>query len=181
MADDISHLPPGDRPLECGDCKKPVEVCYTDATESPPQHTHMCGECPVLQKKLHGSPPSSLGAGPSPHTSLCCGTCGTTIEEVQTGAPIGCSACYEVFDEVFVQEMVKVGAISKRFKKGTRGQTIHVGKAPGQITTITPTAKVIALNQALDDTLKREDYEQAAALRDQIKALTEEDPNAKDE
>ena len=33
--------------------------------------------------------------------------------------------------------------------------------------------QLVALHQALHETLSREDYEQAAWLRDQIKALTE--------
>ena len=41
------------------------------------------------------------------------------------------------------------------------------------MTEISPTLRLIALNEALDETLIREDYEQAALLRDQIRALKE--------
>jgi protein arginine kinase activator len=33
--------------------------------------------------------------------------------------------------------------------------------------------RLLALNEALNETIQREDYEQAALLRDQIKAITD--------
>ncbi len=48
-----------------------------------------------------------------------------------------------------------------------------MGRAPGEKIEISPSLKLIALNEALSETLSREDYEQAAWLRDQIKKLTE--------
>ena len=50
-----------------------------------------------------------------------------------------------------------------------------MGRTPGQAVAINPSLKLLALHQALNETLSREDYEQAAWLRDQIKALTEGD------
>jgi protein arginine kinase activator len=44
---------------------------------------------------------------------------------------------------------------------------------------INPSSRLLALNEALKETLSREDYEQAAWLRDQIKALTESEAKDK--
>ncbi len=43
-----------------------------------------------------------------------------------------------------------------------------------KIQEINPSLRILALNEALNEMLKSEKYEQAAWLRDQIKALTDE-------
>lgn len=138
----------------------------------------MCQDCPMLRQKLYGTQthitvtPETLAAG------LCCGSCGTTADEIKMGIPLGCSVCYEVFDDLLTQELLTQERLpsSQRARKAA----MHMGKQPGQTAEITPAMKLVALHQALHETLSREDYEQAAWLRDQIKALTnddESDPN----
>lgn len=56
---------------------------------------------------------------------------------------------------------------------------LHMGRLPGQAVEINPALKLLALNQALHETLSHEDYEQAAWLRDQIKELTDEENDGK--
>ncbi|MBB64423.1 MAG: hypothetical protein CMO81_05110 [Waddliaceae bacterium] len=56
---------------------------------------------------------------------------------------------------------------------------VHVGRAPGQSAEMSPTLRLVALNEALKETLSREDYEQAAWLRDQIKELKGEEYDTK--
>ncbi len=88
------------------------------------------------------------------------------------GAKVGCSACYDVFEDLILQEMSTQDRLPPSHK-GKRGMPLHMGRAPGQPATVNPALKLLALHQALNETLAREDYEQAAWLRDQIKALTE--------
>ena len=57
---------------------------------------------------------------------------------------------------------------------------LHIGRAPGEVVEINPTLRLIALNEALDETLIREEYEQAAVLRDQITAFKEKKDEKKE-
>ncbi|MDF2550056.1 MAG: hypothetical protein K0S07_1123 [Chlamydiales bacterium] len=162
-----------ERPLECGECKKTIAVCYSDATGKTISHLYMCSECPVLERKLHRLSSEELAEGHIGGSGLCCGSCGTTLEAVRTGSALGCPACYEIFGDFLVQELIQNESIpsNSSLKKSA---TLHIGRTPGQSTMINPSMRLIALNEALSDTLRREDYEQAAWIRDQIKALTGE-------
>ena len=163
-----------ERPLECGECKKNITVHYTEVIGDLITTTAMCADCPELQKRLHGIPSfengtaqSELGAG------LACGNCGTTLEALRVGAPVGCSVCYEVFDPILLQEMVASDKVPARLANAKKSVPIHIGRAPGESVEMNPALRLLALNEALNETLKKEDYEQAAWLRDQIKALTD--------
>lgn len=132
----------------------------------------MCADCPVLKRKLRGAP-TPQQQDKEQIAGLACGDCGTTLESLQVGNPLGCSHCYEVFDEVILAELQAADKLPPRVAKPRKSIPIHIGRAPGETIEISPTLKLLALNEALDETLKREDYEQAALLRDQINALQE--------
>ncbi len=164
-----------ERPLECSECKRSIAVHYTEIVGKNISHVYMCSECPILRHRLHGTPhienmESQTGIG----TGLACGNCGTTLDAIRLGTPLGCNVCYEVFDAVLLSEMVAARKIPPRITNGTKkNATLHRGRSPGEIQEISPSLRLLALNEALNEMLKTEDYEQAAWLRDQIKALTE--------
>jgi protein arginine kinase activator len=163
-----------ERPLECSECKKPVTVHYTEIVEGSVTRTCMCADCPELQKRLHGiQNMPGMGSLPGIGTGLACGNCGTTLETITMGNPLGCSACYEVFTDVLLPEMNAAGKIPPRIANAKKNVPIHIGRAPGEMKEMNPSLRLLSLNEALNETLKREDYEQAAWLRDQIKELTE--------
>lgn len=165
-----------ERPLDCGECKKPVKVRYVEIIDGQIVQTIMCADCPHLEKKLHGtSYNKTIASKVSKATSLVCGNCGTSLEFIRTGNPLGCPECYEVFADALVEDLLKEKKISCHLKLNKRTQPLHIGRTPGEVTEISPTLHLIALNEALDETLIREDYEQAALLRDQIRALKEHD------
>lgn len=173
---------PPDRPLECYECKKPIVVHYTEIIGSNITHTSHCADCPILQRKLHGvQKHPQEGAELEGAGNLCCGNCGTTLEAVQMGTPLGCTTCYEVFADVLLSEMLAANKISLRISPNKTSIPLHIGRVPGETAEITPSLRLLALNEALNETLKREDYEQAAWLRDQIKALTEKSGDQNEE
>jgi protein arginine kinase activator len=88
--------------------------------------------------------------------------------------------CYEVFDDVLISEMLAARKIPPRIANAKKTVPVHIGRAPGEIKEISSSLRLLALNEALSDMLKKEDYEQAAWLRDQIKALTEKNPSSKE-
>lgn len=164
-----------DRPLECSSCKKTIAIQYTEIAGSNFIQSSMCAECPVLQRQIHGrtalTPAQELGKTAA---GLCCGHCGTTLEGIRTGNPLGCSECYEVFGDLLLQDMISAGKLPTRLSAAAKKTTpLHHGRSPGEMTEMNPSLRLLALNEALNETLSREDYEQAAWLRDQIKALME--------
>ena len=167
-----------DRPVECSQCKKPAKIAYKELVESSMQCTEMCADCPILQQKLHGqSPAVKLQEGLADmEAGLCCGNCRTTLESIKMGNLLGCSECYTVFSDVLIAELIASEKIPSRIKKDAltkKNQPLHLGKSPNKPLTIPSSSRLIALNEALNDALKRENYEQAAWLRDQIKAFNE--------
>jgi protein arginine kinase activator len=136
----------------------------------------MCAECPVFQQRLHGSallPPLREGLAEA-EAGLCCGNCGTSLESVKMGNPVGCSECYCVFSDMLVSELIAANKIPSHIKKeilAKKSQPIHLGKTPNKPLTIPSSSRLTSLNEALNEALKKENYEQAAWIRDQIKDL----------
>lgn len=162
-----------DRPLECTECKRPVSVYYTEIVDDNMTHTCMCSECPVLRRRLHGTPHTEHAFSPGETTGLACGNCGTTLEAIKLGALLGCDVCYDVFDDVILSEMVTAGKLPGRGIPSKKNIPVHIGRSRGEMHEMSHAARLLALHEVLNEMLKSEDYEQAAYLRDQIKALTE--------
>jgi protein arginine kinase activator len=169
--DNEEQLP--ERPLECSECKKPISVCYTTIIDNNMTRTSMCADCPELHRRLHRTPARSTSYPKEIASGLACGNCGTTLESLRVGIPLGCNTCYEVFSDVLIGEMLAAEKIPARLAANKKSIPIHIGRTPGESQAINPSLRLLALNEALSETLKKEDYEQAAWLRDQIKALTE--------
>lgn len=163
-----------ERCLECSECKKPIHTCYTVATQSGIQRLNMCADCPMLHKKLYGQENiPSQATGNDPRTSLCCGSCGLTRDEVQMGSPLGCALCYELFQDEVFHDIVDIGHMPNKIKEGNQATHLHIGKTPAtQQQTWNSGVTLVSLQKELQETLKREDYEQAAWIRDKIQALT---------
>lgn len=161
-----------ERPIECSECKKSVKVVYKEIVGDTINCTEMCQDCPILKAKLHGDTPTSKGK----ESSLCCGVCGTSLETVQMGQPLGCPECYTVFGEYIIRQLIDTGSIPSSLKKQAQTQklqTLHIGRSPKQPGSPALSSKLSSLNEALSDALKKENYEQAATLRDQIKSLSD--------
>lgn len=171
-----------ERSVECSHCKKPIKVIYKEIVDNSMICTEMCGDCPVLQQKLHGQmaefqPREGLT---ETEAGLCCGNCRTTLESIKMGNPLGCSECYAVFADVLISELIASDKLPLRIKKdlmAKKTQPLHLGKSLHKPVTIPASSRLTALNEALNEALKKENYEQAAWIRDQIKALTEKGSN----
>lgn len=168
-----------ERPVECSHCKKPVKVVYKEIVDNNIIVTEMCADCPILQQKLHGQMAEQILHEGLIETEagLCCGNCRTALDSIKMGNPLGCSECYAVFADVLVSELAASEKLPARIKKDIltkKTQPLHLGKSPNKSLTIPPSSRLTALNEALNEALKKENYEQAAWIRDQIKALTKE-------
>src|ERR1700722_1489441 len=116
-----------DRPLECSECKKPLAVQYTEVIGHSITHTCMCADCPELQKRIHGKPNQHPGfEALETKTGLACGNCGTTLEGLRVGASLGCSECYQVFDQVILPEILATGKLPLRLETAKKTDPIHI-------------------------------------------------------
>lgn len=87
------------------------------------------------------------------------------------------------FSDVLINEIAnaeKVPAYLRKALISKKTQPVHIGKTPHKPLTIPSSSRLTALNEALNEALKIENYEQAAWLRDQIKALTEKSDEGKE-
>ena len=160
-----------ERPLDCHDCKREVAVQYTEIVGERMTRTVMCAQCPHLEKHLYGTRMAQGVEGVVVQTSVVCAHCQTTLEAVRMGDMLGCKECYNTFADIVIDELLREKRISRHFTANARTQPLHLGRVPGEVSKISPTLRLIALNEALDETVIREDYEQAALLRDQIEKL----------
>jgi len=164
-----------ERPIECGQCKKGAEVVYKEIVGQTITTTKMCADCPVLLKKLHGMTPAEAeGSQEENGAGLFCGKCHTSLEAVKMGNPMGCSECYTLFGDLLVQELFAENKIPKHLEKARRNQPLHIGRTPGKTVPVAGSNRLTSLNEALNEALQKENYEEAAWLRDQIKELMEE-------
>jgi len=161
-----------ERPVECGQCKKPAKILYKEIVGNTVTVTEMCADCPILLKKLHGVS-EGKGAEIKEETGagLFCGHCHTPLEAVKMGNPMGCSECYNIFGDLLVTELIAENKLPKQMEKARRNQPLHIGKTPDKPVSIPESNRLTTLNEALNEALKKENYEEAAWLRDQIKEL----------
>lgn len=164
----------GERPVECGQCKKSAKVIYKEIVGNTISVIETCADCPILLNKLQGSSPKVNGATPGKEGSeagLFCGQCHTPLEAVKMGNPMGCSECYRIFGDLLVQELIAENKIPKQMQNNRRNQPLHIGKTPDKSVRVPVSNQLPALNEALNEALRHENYEEAAWLRDQIKEL----------
>ncbi|RDB31262.1 hypothetical protein HAT2_00630 [Candidatus Similichlamydia laticola] len=99
-------------------------------------------------------------AGSSQQAAIRCATCGTFVDAVKQGAPLGCSGCYSVFSDFLVASDL------------LDGKHMHVGRAPGnEVMPHSLCHQLSVLNEKLKAVLDVEDYEEAARIRDQIRGI----------
>lgn len=161
-----------ERPAECAHCQKPVCVHYKEMVGQEVLCTQMCAECPVLERKLHGDWALSSG---SSEVVLSCEECGTTLAEVESGKLLGCTNCYSLFGEIVAEKLCKEYLIAPSCEAAFRQKKeLHVGGVPGQSATLSRQSRLASLNEALNEAVRKENYEEAARIRDEIKQMVEE-------
>ncbi|MBI2874716.1 MAG: UvrB/UvrC motif-containing protein [Firmicutes bacterium] len=173
----------------CEECRKrPASIHMTRVVqdESGPRKTevHLCREC-AQEKQVQGSwgfdlagPPFSIpallagfmdGTGYAPQVlkttyTVKCPGCGMTFEHFRDTGRLGCGRCYQVFKD-------QLSTLLRRI----HGKSRHAGKVPARAAGIlTARRNLEQLREALGRKIEEEDFEAAAALRDQIRRLERE-------
>ena len=154
----------------CCVCKeKPATVHLTEIKGDKVQKVDLCEAC----AKAKGVNDSNfaladllLGLGASQEieqsaggVELKCPTCGFTQADFKKSGRLGCPECYKTFVE-------GLEGLLKSMHKGTK----HAGKVPEALRkTREATDRMKSLQKKLAKAIEEENFEQAAALRDEIK------------
>lgn len=116
-----------------------------------------------------------LGAGVAAMNSLAgverCSTCGSSFNDIVKGGHIGCSDCYDKFADRLEPSIRKI-----------HGKTKHIGKfisydesnEPEKAESKKEMDELEQLKEQLQKAISEQRFEDAAVLRDKIKALTED-------
>jgi protein arginine kinase activator len=153
----------------CQRCKNEATVHLTEKAGGKRQELHLCIGC--AQKAgliLPESPPhlgldsvvqdlivAHVGELVGELAELACPDCGIKFMEFRAGGRLGCPQDYRVFGRGLLPLLQRV-----------HGATRHVGKGARQ----RPSAmQRLRLRSRLREAIAREDYEEAARLRDQLR------------
>lgn len=160
--------------MQCCVCKeKPATVHLTQIVGDKMQKLDMCEDC--AKAKGINDPTSfamadlmlGLGASQELDTSatgaeLKCPRCGFSQADFKKTGRLGCPECYQTFAE-------GLSGLLKTMHKGIR----HVGKAPEALRKSRESAdRLKLLQKKLTKAIETEDFEMAATLRDEIKAIS---------
>jgi protein arginine kinase activator len=162
--------------LLCQLCHKAAATVHVTDIVPPngeKRERHLCESCAEeegITMKQHESINSALakfvqqklGGSIEEIANLTCPHCGVTFREFRAQGLLGCPHDYEVFAEY----------ITPLIERAHGGATEHVGKVPHRLGTEAGTrVELTRLQRELSDAVKKEKYELAARLRDQIEAL----------
>ncbi len=155
----------------CCVCKeKEAKVHLTQIVGDKMQKVDLCDGC-AAQKGVNDPASFSLadlllGLGASQEMEqatgggeIKCANCGFTQADFKKAGRLGCSECYTTFSE-------GLDGLLKTMHKGTK----HVGKVPAALQQSRELSdKLKSLQKKLDKAVADENFEQAAAMRDEIK------------
>ncbi|AGK99908.1 UvrB/UvrC motif-containing protein [Desulfoscipio gibsoniae] len=166
----------------CDRChERPATVHYTEIVNGHKAKLHLCEVCAAQiqtggsgfmpQINLHNILASFLSQAPPAHPftaknrqEASCPTCGTTEGLFAQKGLLGCGDCYHYFGDRLEPLMRRI-----------HGSSSHAGKVPERTG---GRAKIIRqineIKGRLQQAVAREEFEQAAQLRDQIRQLEQE-------
>ena len=169
------------RPDKCSHCKNPSTVHLTQIIDGKMKKLSMCGDCPHAQQVEQSldydivgklSEKNKLPKPTIAGVDMKCPNCGFGQADFKELGRLGCSQCYDVFN-------TKLSPILGKIHQGTE----HKGKVPGveleEATepvepeiTVSP-KELSELKNRLQEHVQREEYEEAAEIRDRIIELEE--------
>lgn len=157
--------------MKCHHCDKQATVHLTQILNGQMHKMDLCESCAQANGVTN---PENLSIGTlmdstegdtdAPAEAMVCESCGTTHQDFKKGGRLGCEACYHVFRPVLDPLL-----------EGMHAGTQHLGKIPsGSESRVKFEQSVDDLKKYLLTAIENEDFEKAAELRDQLKALEKE-------
>ncbi len=157
--------------MKCQKCPNAATLHITEIlSEDHWEELHLCEVC--AHKYLAEPPKNASKPSPTPlddaeepsgvHGE--CDMCGIKFVDFRNTGRLGCPHDYQEFREELTPLLENI-----------HGETRHVGKTPRRgADTKKRESELIQLRNRLKQAINREDYEEAARLRDRIKALEKE-------
>ncbi len=155
---------------KCDRCENEATIHEVVIRNGQKAEKHLCEHC-AREEGFNPQPHAPISdlitkfviaqaAGDKPQTRAeACPTCGLTFNEFRQQGVLGCPECYATFEAL----------LGSMIERAHEGATHHVGKSPRR--TGGPTVKrdrISALRKQLSDAIAAEQYERAAALRDEL-------------
>ena len=154
--------------FKCDKCGKPASIFLTEIENGQKIQKHLCEDCasaegitikpnvPISQLLedfiLHSSGGQQLA-------DLKCDVCGLTFKEFRQQGLLGCPNDYDAFEP----------ALTPLMQRAQERASTHMGKIPKRADENQKKHNsILRLKAQLNEAVTREDYEQAAILRDQI-------------
>jgi len=166
--------------MECQECHmRPATLHFTKIVNGKKMEVHLCERCAKEKGEvMAGSNAFSIhnllsgflnfeqltGQRENDPFSgdVQCPKCGLTYSEFAKIGKFGCAQCYRAFNHLLDPILRKVHA----------GNTAHTGKIPKRTgKNISTKRKIQSLKEELQYLIEREEFEKAAVIRDQIRAL----------
>jgi len=154
----------------CDNCGKPASVLVTEiSTDGDQVEKHLCDDCAAGEGVVSDEPISKIledfllhDTAGSDLSDLTCEVCGMSFSEFRQHGLLGCPHDYDAFAR----------ALAPLIEGTQEGTAEHVGKVPHRAgSDQKKQTTVLRLRGELKDALAKEDYERAAALRDEIKDM----------
>ena len=102
-----------------------------------------------------------------------CSACGTSWQEYKKHGKLGCAACYEQFGQRLIEDFALDQHGSVHCGK-TPPETVEQWQDPAVSERIGLRRELERIRKGLDESIRREEFEQAAELRDRIAAIEAE-------
>ena len=154
--------------MKCQKCTKAATMHITELlTEEQFEELHLCEDC--AQKYLYEPANGKAAAKASGVEELDefgpakqeCSICGIKFVEFRNSGRLGCPNDYAEFREELMPLLENI-----------HGDTRHVGKTPRRLPQMRQTQnELIQCRKQLQQAITREDYEEAARLRDRIRHM----------
>lgn len=175
----------------CDKCKKnEAKIYYTEIINGEKKEQHLCEECamectsfqtgsPIMNSELTlGSLLSTILGNyygnntqgtETKEKELSCEACGMTYSEFMKVGKFGCEKCYDSFEKVLEKSI-----------KSIQGSDTHIGKKPKGFETKTDKivkelSEIDKLTIRLQEAIEKEEFEEAAKIRDRIRDLKKEE------
>lgn len=161
--------------MKCCQCEKEATVHLTEIVEGQMKKIDLCEDCAnekdVMNPESFGIADLLLGLGASQELDeaagggqMACDTCGFTHADFKKSGRLGCPDCYTTF-------AAPLESMVKQMHKGTE----HAGKFPKALRQARhATVARESLQERLAKAIEEENYELAAQLRDELKAIEKE-------
>ncbi len=164
--------------MMCDNCgKNPATTHLKTVVNGVVHENHLCSYCAAnqgygnigklsLTNMLASMFGESISSGKP--ISKRCECCGASFSDIAQSGRVGCSECYNTFRQELMPSLNRL-----------HGKAVHIGNAPyEQKPEETVQDKIKKLKAQLSDAIKAEEFENAAKLRDEIRALEGEENNA---